>query len=372
MSGQPVADRGDPSPEAALPPRAVAGLAWLLWIGWMAFLVFPPTAPWQAPAAWQRVLGLTATLVFAAGYVWLLRASFAREDADPPGREGAMTAALAAISLAAAPAIGYEAMSFLPFLAAVGAFSLPRPAAWWWVGGVVAVSLILPLLPGADRGFLFLSIVTIAVSAGTVGGRAMQDREAMLAGVREDLAVTAERDRVARDVHDVLGHSLTVVTVKSALARRLVRTDPDRAEAELADIERLSRQALAEVRSTVGGLRATRLEEELADAERALAAAGITAEIAGEGRDLEPQHRAVAAWVLREAVTNVLRHAGASRCQVALSSHALVVTDDGRGLRDRPGGGLNGLRDRVEASGGRLLVEPAQPAGTMVAAEWSP
>ena len=372
MSGASGPRPEDPSAEAALPPQTVAGLAWLLWLGWMVFLAFPVIASWQAPALWQRALGLAATAAFAVGYIWLLRASFAREETDPPVREGAVTVALAAVSLAAVPAIGLEAMSFLPFLAAVGAFTLPRPAAWWWVGGVVALSIAVPLLPGSDRGFLFLSIVTIAVSAGTVGGRAMQDRETALARVREDLAVTAERDRVARDVHDVLGHSLTVVTVKAALARRLLLTDPDRAAAELDDIERLSRQALAEVRSTVGGLRATRLEEELADAEQALTAAGIAAEIDGEGRDLQPQHRAVAAWVLREAVTNVVRHAGASRCQVVLSPHALAVTDDGVGLRDRPGGGLNGLRDRVEASGGHLLVEPTQHGGTMVAARWSP
>jgi two-component system sensor histidine kinase DesK len=155
----------------------------------------------------------------------------------------------------------------------------------------------------------------------------------------------------------VLGHSLTVVTVKAELAERLVDIDPARAKDELAEIQVLSRQALAEIRATVGGLRAARLDDELASATTAFAGAGIEAHLPEDTTAVDPRHRIVLAWVLREATTNVLRHSDADECWVEIDSNRLTVRDDGRGVEGRPeGNGIRGLRERVEAAGGALSI----------------
>ena len=182
--------------------------------------------------------------------------------------------------------------------------------------------------------------------------------------------MSGERERVARDVHDVLGHSLTVVSVKAQLAERLVDADPERAKAELVEIQALTRQALAEVRATVGGLRAARLDDEVAAAGRALAAAGVGARLPGDLDVLDPRRRTVAAWAVREAVTNVVRHSGATTCTVDLGPDGLVVTDDGCGPPRVDGNGLRGLRERVAASGGALSVDGVPGGGTRLEVRW--
>nr|WP_246297215.1 histidine kinase [Janibacter cremeus] len=182
--------------------------------------------------------------------------------------------------------------------------------------------------------------------------------------VQRSLAVTAERDRVARDVHDVLGHSLTVVSLKADLAERLIDIDPERAKGELADIRSLTRQSLAEIRATVSGLRVARLADERESAATALRDAGIEAVLPQDGDIVDPAHRITIAWVLRESVTNVIRHSGAQRVEVAWGPSWLEVTDDGRGLRGRKeGSGLTGLRERVGQAGGRIEVEDGIAGG---------
>ena len=172
----------------------------------------------------------------------------------------------------------------------------------------------------------------------------------------ERLAVVAERERVARDVHDILGHSLTVMTVKTELAGRLVDIDPERAKAELAELHSLSRQALAEVRSTVGALRTPDLRTELASACTALTAAEIDADLPVDV-DVPAVRGSLFAWALRESVTNVVRHSGASRCVVKVEPTRMTVRDDGRGIPDHAfGNGLRGLTERVESAGARLSV----------------
>ncbi|WP_181780538.1 sensor histidine kinase, partial [Pseudonocardia pini] len=133
------------------------------------------------------------------------------------------------------------------------------------------------------------------------------------------LAVTEERERIARDLHDVLGHSLTTITVKAALARRLLESgEGERAAAEVADVERLGRQALADVRSTVAANRVASLAAEIAGMREALRAAGIEADLPAAVDDVPEDRRQVFAYVLREGVTNVIRHSGAGRCTVRL------------------------------------------------------
>ncbi|SDK93254.1 sensor histidine kinase [Streptomyces indicus] len=170
-----------------------------------------------------------------------------------------------------------------------------------------------------------------------------------------ELAATQERLRLARDLHDLLGHSLSLITLKSELAGRMLPGHPEKAAEQVADIERVSRQALADVREAVTGYRRATLPGELAGARTALTAAGITATVPAAAPDLPAAAEEALAWALREAVTNVVRHADASRCTVDLvvrqgldgRSCELVVENDGTG-------GASGTRGGGTPSGGTL------------------
>jgi two-component system sensor histidine kinase DesK len=179
----------------------------------------------------------------------------------------------------------------------------------------------------------------------------------------QQLATVAERERIARDLHDLLGHTLSVITLKAELAAKLVDRDPARAASEMREVEKISREALSEVRQTVRGYRALGLQTELTQAKVALAAAGIELTVTASPFDLPATHEGVLALALREAVTNVVRHAGAGHCRVELRQHDgaahLVVADDGRGGRPHEGSGLSGMRERVEGLAGTLTVEGA-------------
>ncbi|MCX7522972.1 histidine kinase [Microbacterium sp. STN6] len=210
------------------------------------------------------------------------------------------------------------------------------------------------------------------------------------------LAVVDERARFSRDMHDVLGHSLTVVTVKSELARRLVSLDPARAEGELEDIERMTRAALADLRSAVAGYREMSLPTELAAAQAALTAADIVPHLPTHTDAVSAELRELFAWVLRESVTNVIRHSGAKNCWIALEPRAIVIGDDGRGGERFAGGvaceeaageagdderagrgapgdgvvgsGLRGLAVRAKKAGAILTVTPSEDGGVLVTA----
>ena len=172
------------------------------------------------------------------------------------------------------------------------------------------------------------------------------------------LAKVAERERIARDLHDLLGHTLSLVILKSELATKLADRDPERAREEIRDVERIAREALAEVRSAVSGYRAGGLEAEVQHARSALATAGVALECAISKSQLPPSHEAVLCLALREAVTNIVRHAGARRCTVRIdvgdASCQMKISDDGRGGNAPFGSGLSGMRERVEVLGGTL------------------
>ena len=192
---------------------------------------------------------------------------------------------------------------------------------------------------------------------------------------REDLAdaaVAAERTRIGRDLHDILGHSLTAIAVKAGLARRMAERGADGAAAEIADIERLAREALADVRATVSGYREVSVGSEIAVAAMVLRAAGITAQLPVAVDDVEPAGRELFGYVVREAVTNVVRHSGAHRCTVTLGADWVQIDDDGVGAPANEavadGSGLSGLCQRVEESGGRLEVGSAPGGGFSVRA----
>jgi two-component system, NarL family, sensor histidine kinase DesK len=177
----------------------------------------------------------------------------------------------------------------------------------------------------------------------------------------EQLAKMAERERIARDLHDVLGHTLSVVVLKSELAGRLMASDPKRAGAEIADVEQIARKALTEVREAIGGYRSEGLAAEIKRAHSTLDAAGVTLVCEHKPPELKPTEETVMSLVLREAVTNVVRHAQASRCVMRFVTQngktRLVVEDDGRGGVREEGNGLRGMRERIEALGGRFAVD---------------
>ncbi|HXZ42834.1 MAG TPA: sensor histidine kinase [Terriglobales bacterium] len=185
----------------------------------------------------------------------------------------------------------------------------------------------------------------------------------------EHLAKVAERERIARDLHDVLGHTLSVIILKSELAGKLLDRDPGRAKAEIADVERTSREALAEVRNTIRGYRANSLEAELKQATQALETAGITVKSEAGKLDLTPAQESVVGLVVREAVTNIVRHANARNCSLRLSpnngSCRLEIQDDGRGGGAVEGNGLRGMRERIEALGG-TLIRHTSPGTTLL------
>lgn len=278
----------------------------------------------------------------------------------------AMVAALAV----AMPAAGVTVTYLVPYFVALWLFSHPLRVGL--VGAGVAAlaggAAAMVVSSGDDRFWYLMPLGFSVVIIGAIRFSLAKEEDALR--LREELIRSQQREAVARDVHDVLGHSLTVVAVKTELARRLLTADPDRARAELDDVLTLARESLAEVRATVGGLRVPELPAQLAAARTALDAAGIAARIPGpDAADAIPAaQREVFAWCLREGVTNVVRHSGAQRCSVTLQPGQLVVVDDGVGpmlpAGTTPGSGLAGLRDRVEQAGGTLSLVPDRPERT--------
>ncbi|GAA2407399.1 hypothetical protein GCM10010191_14660 [Actinomadura vinacea] len=173
------------------------------------------------------------------------------------------------------------------------------------------------------------------------------------------LAVTEERLRFSRDLHDLLGHSLSLIAVKSELAMRMTEAEPARAREEMADVRRAAREALREVRAAVRGYRAVELDAELAGVRAVLEAAGVRCEIGDPPPDLPSEVRSVLAWVIREGATNVIKHSEAGRCAVTITPYGdsvvLEMSNDGARQSRRPAGsGLAGMAERVEILGGTL------------------
>jgi two-component system sensor histidine kinase DesK len=175
----------------------------------------------------------------------------------------------------------------------------------------------------------------------------------------EHLAKVAERERIARDLHDVLGHTLSVIALKSELAGKLLERDPARAAQEIREVNDVARDALAQVRSAVTGYRSAGLSAEFEAMRKAFDTAGVALKVEAEPLTLPPAHENTLALVLREASTNVLRHAKAKTCRVRLVHQnnvaLLEIVDDGQGGDAREGNGLLGMRERIAALGGSLV-----------------
>jgi two-component system sensor histidine kinase DesK len=182
------------------------------------------------------------------------------------------------------------------------------------------------------------------------------------------LAAENERSRIARDLHDLLGHSLTTITVKAGLARRLGAADVEGALREIGEVEELSRRALGEVRMAVANYRDVTLAGELANGRELLRSAGIAADLPRAVDVVDPHHQELFGWVVREGLTNVVRHSRARACAVRLTRSSVEIADDGTGGSSANGAtaggsGLSGLRERVEAASGTVDAGPASPHG---------
>jgi two-component system, NarL family, sensor histidine kinase DesK len=177
------------------------------------------------------------------------------------------------------------------------------------------------------------------------------------------LASESERNRIARDLHDLVGHSLTAITVKSNLARQLAAQESSPALREITEVEQLSRQALADVRAAVSGYREVTVASELARARELLRASGIVADIPTAVEPFDAATQELFGWAVREGVTNVVKHARATRCSVTLSPTAVEIIDDGTAIAAIDGNGLTGLRERAQATGASVTAGPARPGG---------
>ncbi|WP_190156429.1 sensor histidine kinase [Streptomyces litmocidini] len=355
-----LADRG---------PSGLSLLPWLLMgLGALSHLLGG-----DAPNPWIGGLGL---LAFNTLYIAIVFRAFDRGRREAP-LTWWLLSALGALTFGLAIGYGGDWLLLLPLLGLT-------------VGAVVRRGRRLPLIAfplvvaaGAvtfwkddwgSVGIVYGTFISIMVTAAIL---ALDETVRELRATREELARTAvekERLRFSRDLHDLLGHTLSVIVVKSEVVRRLAPRDLDAALAQVADIESVGRQALTEIREAVTGYREGSLATELDRARDALSSAGIEPVVRRSGPLLEPQTEALLSWVVRESATNAIRHSGATRCEIGLTGTAdrirLTVTDNGHGPSDAvPGSGLRGLRERVAAAGGTLDSGPAPRGGFRVTAE---
>ena len=318
--------------------------------------------PLARRAAWPLWVLTAASLVIFVCLYW----DFLRQSACRPRRAMADLGMMALLGAVFMP-LNVAAVTFVLYASALAPLVLqPRRAVATLVLLAIAVTVELALLDVPDR-LVVMSWVVFLIFATGAANLFFGERERQLAQLRrayeeiEGLATIAERERIARDLHDVLGHTLSVITLKSELASQLAEIDPARAVAEIREVEAVSREALSDVRSAVEGYRGQGFSGELQRAKRALAASGVSVEADIEPVHIGPKLETAVTLVVREAVTNVMRHANASACRIGLhctgSSLVLTVEDNGVGGVRQTGSGVAGMLERVSSAGGRLDID---------------
>lgn len=266
---------------------------------------------------------------------------------------------------------------FFIYGASFAAFTGPPKRAAAGVAAVVATAMVTAYFVQQDPTYWFPPLLFGSL-VGTINiyyaEQARKDAAIRLSQEEtRQLARVAERERISRDLHDLLGHTLSVIALKAELAGKLVERDPQRAAYEIREVEQVARSALAQVREAVAGFRQRGITGELDHARVALKAAAVELEVEGEPPQLAPEDEAVLSLVLRESVTNVIRHAKASHCLIAFRNGdgelMLEVRDDGQGAGHARGNGVEGMRARLAEAGGRFEI--AGDFGTRVRA-WVP
>ena len=332
----------------------------------LVYLIFVVISVWQNSHGSAAIVGYVLLAAFAA--CWLVTPFVL-----PPGTSGrrfwAWYALLVALTVAEIPfarAAGFVLCVFITLLtvARLGARSAPLVAV------MSVAALLVPVAVGSwhvslAKSFVDVTPVAIPVVALVMAGvmQVIRSNQA-LAEARAEMARLAaenERMRIARDLHDLLGHSLTTITVKAGLARRLGSADPAGAVAQIAEVEELGRKALTEVRAAVSGYREVTLASELARGRELLRASGIDADLPTATDVADPAHQELFGWAVREGLTNVIRHARARSCEVRVSASCVEIIDDGHGSAAAPGNGLSGLRERAAAAGGGVDAGRCSP-----------
>jgi two-component system sensor histidine kinase DesK len=350
--------------ERAARQRAAFQRRWMFFAGiWLVYLIQPLVTLWSNhDAGGQQVVGVVLLVVFGFTYVAVL--PFAAFGGSGSRRIAALTVMVGTAVLFIV--LCGDGIAFAPYLVVSLVLLLPLPLA---VVPSLALCATVTFLPqhvaswhlhgiqwGIGVGTLFAGVIIggLRIFFGT-NNRLQQAEEEL-----EQLGAEQERLRIARDLHDLLGHALTTVTLKAELASRLVGRDPERAALEMAEVAELGRQSLADVRATVSGYREVSLVRELAAAREILEAAGIEAELPAAAEDVPGDLRELFGWVVREGVTNAIRHSRARLVAVRLAGRAIEVENDGVELdpsttrMSATGHGLTGLSERAAMLGGSL------------------
>ncbi|MFR0352289.1 sensor histidine kinase [Streptomyces sediminimaris] len=357
------------------PPSGFALLPWLL----MGMGAFSNLFQGKTANPWIGAAGLFA---FNSLYIYVTFRAFVKETREATATKVALVL-MALVTVGLALGYGGSWLYFFPLLGLATGAVLRGP----WLGqiglGLTALAAAVSVFrAGWDAvnvayGTFLSTMVTAAILSLSEAVRELRE-------AREELArqaVEKERLRFSRDLHDLLGHTMSVIVVKSEAARRLAPRNVDAAIAQITDIESVGRQALTEIREAVTGYREGSLATELDRARSALSAASVEPVVVRSGTPLAPQTEVLLGWVVREAVTNVVRHSGATRCEITVRSTSeqvrLTVTDDGTGgegpsvppVQGSGGTGLKGLTERLAAAGGSLRAGPSPHGGFTVAAE---
>ncbi|MET7684064.1 histidine kinase [Streptomyces sp. NPDC005423] len=350
------------------PPRnlgqAVSKLVWIM--PWLVFFSSPVRdllSGHHGSAA--TAAGWAGFGVFVGTYLALVFRNVSRAFSGPV--VGVLVALLGALAVALSLTMGPAWLGLFVYVSVACGATLTMRAAYVTIP-LTTVTMLLVGLHGGEDDAWDLVLLVLLIGFAMTGVRQLVRTTVELRKARAtvaQLAANEERLRLARDLHDLLGHSLSLITLKSELAGRMLPGQPEKAAQQVADIEQVSRQALVDVREAVTGYRRTRLADELAGIQLALTAAGVTADLPAEPdlAELPEENEAALAWALREAATNVVRHSGARRCAVALVRRQtlegpmleLSVEDNGSGGSGQgPGNGLTGLTERLEKVGGSL------------------
>ncbi len=341
----------------------------------LAFLIYPIRAVLKSnPSPEQALFALGGAALFSGVFLWLIwmhEPLSSGADFSKVQKRRAAVAFLAALALALNLILGIEWRALFFHVNVAAGVMLPSRDAYVAIAGIAVCTMAL----GITSGMAWLVLPTVAVGLWATAFVRQVTAVAELRAAREKiarLAVAEERLRFARDLHDLLGHSLSLITLKTELAGRLLPDAPEKAAAEIHDVEDVARRALREVREAVAGYRQPTLDRELYGARETLEAAGISCRIENRVGVLPNALDAVLAWTVREGVTNVIRHSRARRCEILLTRDGDVVraeiTDDGDGspperVEAASGSGLSGLAERVASFAGSDLEAGSLPGG---------
>ena len=370
-------DKLDTSLKNELLPASSPLLLWGLWLMWLPFLIPVSVILLQKPHSFNSDLQIFTMLLFVFLYgltTWrgsvqltkTLRSFNSLQISKNALRNQIIFLGLL-IGCAIAVTLTQGAMgagSFIFTSAALSSRVRPLRAALIEIGALLLLSFITELfipISGVDIAQNFFLIAVVGITTMSFIRTIIINYELRIAR-REivHLVVAEERLRFARDLHDLLGHTLSLITLKSELAKQLISEDPQQAQQEIVDIEKSARAALIEVRETVSGYRQSSLSNELQGTASLLHAAGIQCSIINPAAILPASVENVLTWVVREGTTNVVRHSKAKQCAITISNNTehvhLTISDDGVGTaltNLQSGYGLHGMKERVAALNGQ-------------------